>query len=515
MLGKLLYQNDCLPACKHTDKNMLAFIQFALINLLFLISQVSSQNNFKPSITCYVIYESEETRIDKTNAELNSHYYQMETTQYQTPESELCSKVDCACFSYKSACSYSSPGTNHVSKCTDDDRQKRIIKWHRGWTSQARCEAMHQQPQTYSDLTCCFTDRCNNQPGKITKIVEAPVPVQLHELYGYQNPQPLSIVQKPSQKYDTYAHQAPQILSVSHKPPQQYSTSITCYMMYQSEETKIDRTDAVLSFHYHQTESTQYQTPENELCSKVGCACFSYRRACSYSSSGTNHVSNCTDADRKNSIIKWHRGWASQARCEAMHQQPEIYSDLTCCFTDRCNNQPGKVTKIVEAPVQVQLPEFYGYQTPQPLSIVHKPSQQYDTYGHQNPQLLPVSHKPFQTYDAYDRQAPQPLPIAQTPPQRYSTYDQQTPQPLPVSHKTPKLYDTYDHQTPQHFPVSHKPSPRYATRIRHPTTSRLPDTDKPSEAYEKSLSSTTSLVSSSFSSWMIFFSLMFCLLIIV
>jgi len=257
-------------------------------------------------------------------------------------------------------------------------------------------------------------------------------------------------------------------------------------MIYESDETRIDKSDFVLSYHYYKTESTQSQTPESELCSKVGCACFSYRSTCSYSSPGTNHVSKCTDDDRQSRIIKWHRGWTSQAKCEEMRQQPQTYLDLTCCYTDRCNDQPGKIIKIVEPPVPVQPHELYGHRTPQPLPISHEP-----------PQL-------------YDHQTPQPLFIAQKPPQ---PYEHPTPRTFSIAQKSSQRDDTYGHSTPQYSSISRKSSPRYDSRIRHPTTSRLPDMSKPNEVYDQSLSSTTSLLSSFFSSSIIFFSLLFSLLI--
>jgi hypothetical protein len=247
-------------------------------------------------------------------------------------------------------------------------------------------------------------------------------------------------------------------------------------MIYESDETRIDKSDFVLSYHYYKTESTQSQTPESELCSKVGCACFSYRSTCSYSSPGTNHVSKCTDDDRQSRIIKWHRGWTSQAKCEEMRQQPQTYLDLTCCYTDRCNNQPGKIIKFVDPPVPVQPHELYGQQTPQ---------------------SLPISHKP------HDHQTPQPLSITQKP------HDHQTPRTFSIAQKSSQRDDIYGHSTPQYSSISRKSSPRYNSRTRHPTTSRLPDMYKPNEAYDQSLSSTTSLLSSS----IIFFSLLFSLLI--
>jgi hypothetical protein len=170
-----------------------------------IVLQVSTQNGFKPSITCYMKYEHEETKSQSLNTVLGYSYYQSEITQYATPEGELCSKVGCACFSYKSICSYSSPGSNHFSQCTDDDRQNRISKWHRGWASHVQCEQMRQHPHTYIDLTCCYTDRCNDQPGKITKVVDTQLPIQYHDTYAHKI-QPFTTSQKPSTRYHSHVH---------------------------------------------------------------------------------------------------------------------------------------------------------------------------------------------------------------------------------------------------------------------------------------------------------------------
>ncbi len=167
---------------------MLVFNQYILFILVLIVVQASAQHGFKPSITCYMKYEHEETKSQTLNTLLSYSYYQTEITQYATTEGETCSKVGCACFSYRSVCSYSSPGSNHFSQCTDDDRQNGIIKWHRGWASHTQCEQMRQHPQTYLDLTCCYTDRCNDQPGKITKFVDTQLPIQQHDTYAYQTP---------------------------------------------------------------------------------------------------------------------------------------------------------------------------------------------------------------------------------------------------------------------------------------------------------------------------------------
>jgi hypothetical protein len=186
----------------------------AIFFLLLIVLQVLAQNGFKPSITCYMKYDHEETKSQSLNTVLGYSYYQSEITQYATTEGELCSKVGCACFSYRSVCSYSSPGSNHFSQCTDDDRQNGIIKWHRGWSSHDQCEQMRYHPQTYLDLTCCYTDRCNDQPGKTIKVVDSQLPIQHqpyqqehhHHHYAHQPPQPSTTPQKPTQRYYSHVH---------------------------------------------------------------------------------------------------------------------------------------------------------------------------------------------------------------------------------------------------------------------------------------------------------------------
>jgi len=203
MLDKSLYQICGLHAHTLKIRKMLA-----VFFLLLIVLQVSAQQGFKPSITCYMKYDHEETKSQTLNTVLGYSYYQSEITQYVTTEGELCSKVGCACFSYRSVCSYTSPGSNHFSQCTDDDRQNGIIKWHRGWASHDQCEQMRYHPQTYIDLTCCYTDRCNDQPGKITKVVDTQLPIQhqqhLHHQYAHQTPQPSITSHKPIQRY--YSH---------------------------------------------------------------------------------------------------------------------------------------------------------------------------------------------------------------------------------------------------------------------------------------------------------------------
>jgi hypothetical protein len=207
---------------------MFAFHPSTFVFLFLLFSQTSTQNSFKPSITCYTKYQHEETKSPTLNALLSYSYYQSEITQYATPDGELCSDVGCACFSYRSICSYTCPGPNHFSECTDADRQNRVIKWHRGWTSNTKCEQMRQRSQAYLDLTCCYTDRCNDQPGKVIKIVDSNVPSQLHEPYRHQTPQSLPISHRPSSHYDNYVRlPTTSRLPDTYNPSQTYERSLS------------------------------------------------------------------------------------------------------------------------------------------------------------------------------------------------------------------------------------------------------------------------------------------------
>jgi len=268
-----------------------------------------------------------------------------------------------------------------------------------------------------------------------------------------------------------------------------FKPSITCYMKYNHEETKSQTSNTLLSYSYHEAEITQFVTPEGEICSKVGCACFSYRGVCSQSSPGANHYSSCKNEDRQNGIIKWHYGWASHDQCEELRKHPNTYLDLTCCYTDRCNDQPGKITKVIDTPLPIQQQDIYSYQ-----------GQYSGPDSGQHP--LPTPYKPSQHHDTYDYQG-----------QYSGPYSGQ--HPLPAPYKPSQHYDTYAYQTPQSLPITQKPSPRYNSHVHHTTTSRLSDAYKPSPTYDRSLPRSGSLSSSSFSIWMIFFALIFCLLITV
>ncbi|UJR21829.1 hypothetical protein I4U23_024903 [Adineta vaga] len=276
-------------------------------------------------------------------------------------------------------------------------------------------------------------------------------------------------------------------VSSQHQHPQK----ITCYTQFNSEETRIESSNAVLNYHYHQTTTTQYQTSENEYCSNVGCVCFSYQAVCRTASAGSNHVSQCTDADRHSGTMKWHRGWASIAKCEEMRQQPHTYHNLTCCNTDRCNNQPGKVVKMVNTPKLISPNELFGdqFEPPRYDSDNNPLPQRYDSYGHPSPQPMINPYKPQQhnhdTNDYYPRPQPQ-----------YDTHSQHHHyQSSSSSYTTTKTTTT----------IASTPRPVYNTRAHYSTTTRFSDIYKPNEAYDKSLSSNTSSLFRSFSNRMIIF----------
>lgn len=137
---------------------------------------------------------------------------------------------------------------------------------------------------------------------------------------------------------------------------------MTCYTKYQHDETKDSDTDMVINYAYSQSEMTHSLTPNGELCSQVGCACYSYRGVCSSTPTAGNQYSPCTQEDQRNQVVKWHRGLTSLAACERMQQQSGTYQDLTCCYTDRCNDQPGKVSQSIKSRLPLQRNQNYFQQ---------------------------------------------------------------------------------------------------------------------------------------------------------
>lgn len=203
-------------------------IRILSIFLLFLLHSCSTQQTFQSSLTCYTKYDHEETISRPLSTVLSYTYQQKEATHYMTPDGELCSKIGCTCFSYRSVCSFSSPGKNHFSQCTDEDRHNGVIKWHYGWSTIEQCEQMRSHPQTYVDLTCCQMNRCNDQPGKITKYVDTYLPIpspQYHQPYVYQNPETTTTEitttsTKPPRRYVSHVHH-----SITTRLPETYKPS--------------------------------------------------------------------------------------------------------------------------------------------------------------------------------------------------------------------------------------------------------------------------------------------------
>jgi hypothetical protein len=115
--------------------------------------------------------------------------------------------------------------------------------------------------------------------------------------------------------------------------------SIKCYSVYGKQANKTPSSNREGGSSEPVGQSSHSKTPEKESCSAVGCACFSYKTACSPLSSTTTRYSPCNDQDEENKTIKWKWGWTSNSTCEQMRQQPEIYLNLICCHTDLCNNQ--------------------------------------------------------------------------------------------------------------------------------------------------------------------------------
>ncbi|CAF4014719.1 unnamed protein product [Rotaria sp. Silwood2] len=295
----------------------------------------------------------------------------------------------------------------------------------------------------------------------------------------------------------------------------QFKESIKCYLTYQHVESRSPILNMTLGYAYHQTAITSYTTDANEPCSKVGCACFSYRSVCSHALRGSNHHAECTDDDKQNGIIQWHRGWTSQGKCEQMRQQPETYLNLTCCHTDRCNSQPEKVIKIVDVKTPLPVLNIYDHQTPLPLLNPQEPLQQYNDHDHRTSQSMFISHKPPQwnnDYVQYSRTSR--LPDVNKPSQlhdndvHYSTTSR-----LPETSKSSQVHDSHvNHSTTSRFTIINKPSQLNQNHIRNSSISQLPNIHRPTPtlAYDKSLQQKNTLASRSLSSWMIFFSLVCC-----
>lgn len=170
---------------------MLVFMHFILFSSILILRQVSAQSQFKESLTCYTKNEREEAKSHKFSMTLSYAYNRAQMTHYVTPGRESCSTVGCACFSFKAACSYPIPGITYYPPCTHEEIQERKVKWRRGWTSRAECEKMLEERYKYNELSCCYTDKCNDQEDTNVYYVDSPDTVPLpsadahHQDYRY------------------------------------------------------------------------------------------------------------------------------------------------------------------------------------------------------------------------------------------------------------------------------------------------------------------------------------------
>ncbi|CAF3365994.1 unnamed protein product [Rotaria socialis] len=218
---------------------MFSIIHLLLFSLILIVTQVSTENQFGKPITCYTKFEREETRDPKSNTLLGYGYENAHITVHETAERESCEKVGCTCFSYKGVCSRPLRGSTHHSRCTPDDISKGTIKWHHGWTSAAKCQQMGQEPQTYLQLTCCHTDRCNNQMEQVITYAIPQETVQLPNLHEHQAPESASISENhPPPQYNHYAQESSTPRwHETYKPPQMYNEPRTTYYKYIDHST--------------------------------------------------------------------------------------------------------------------------------------------------------------------------------------------------------------------------------------------------------------------------------------
>jgi len=345
------------------------------------------------------------------------------------------------------------------------------------------------------------------------------------------------------------------------------SSSLTCYRRFRNEELRNQQTSHLLVQQYHNSEITIYSTVENERCSQVGCVCFSYEGVCTQTLPGSNYFSECTDEEKYRGTINWHRGWTSRAKCEEMRQQPRIYINLTCCDTDRCNNQPAPRVAFIDQEEYIksygntnqnvfQLPHgaisytgFVQGSDPGQLLDNHPSWKQYENQvDHANTAPLihnthnhPQQNQPYPQHPQQDHYYPQQdhnypqhrqhdhnypqhpqqdhhIPqhpqqdhhIPQHPQQDHHYSHHLTPSPVPETPRSSQLYDSHSsHSSTPHLPDKYKTSNYDNNRVRHSTTSRMSDISSSEQAYDKSLKHNNAFLSTSFSSWIIFFSLSF------
>ncbi len=237
------YYNEA-TVCTYTDfqiRKMLVSIQSILFLLFFIIVQASYLNDFKPTLTCYLEYDHTGTRSASSNALLRYSYKESVITHYTTAEGKKCTSGNCACFSYRKVCTEPAEGSYHFSTCTDADQLDRKIKWYRGLTSDTKCEEMRQQPHIYLDLTCCYTDRCNNQPPPNITVSDTNIPKQPYISYNHQGPVPsnLSNLEYPPQRHEGRVHHPTTTLySDTYGPSQAYDKSSSSYSVLSNSFSK-------------------------------------------------------------------------------------------------------------------------------------------------------------------------------------------------------------------------------------------------------------------------------------
>jgi hypothetical protein len=68
----------------------------------------------------------------------------------------ICTNPSCACASYMFQCS------NNARSCSTQQLQNQTIIWNYVLTSNTTCQQLAITPTT-TNITCCYTDLCNNQ----------------------------------------------------------------------------------------------------------------------------------------------------------------------------------------------------------------------------------------------------------------------------------------------------------------------------------------------------------------
>ncbi len=68
-----------------------------------------------------------------------------------------CNNSTCTCVSYMFQCSMND------TMCTTQQQQTQAIIWNYILTDNSTCQTLIQNPLSYMNTTCCYTDLCNNQ----------------------------------------------------------------------------------------------------------------------------------------------------------------------------------------------------------------------------------------------------------------------------------------------------------------------------------------------------------------